>query len=225
MANYHEAAGSSPYAHAFVSYQSSADPTDAGTFELTNGLDNLSLARFWVTDERDHTLRTKSTVPMHFGLVIRIETSQKKRMRNDDIHALMREMVGMQRLQLLQNDRMMKRSKRSEDDTSITAPVRRGLLSLQNEFDHIADPEDIIRHRRDDDDFEEGDTTEDNTKTYRDFLLERFERTRDSPYYATTDTAVNDRGQDTPPGDRQQQNQRQEEGGQQEEAELGENAA
>lgn len=163
MSNYHEADQSSPYSHAFVTYEKNADPENAGTFELANGLDNLSLARFWVTDERDHVLRTKSSVPMHLGIVIRVETAMKKRKRADDTHALMREMVGMQRLQILQTDR----KERNKEGV-------RGLMSLQNEFDDVDDREDVERHT---------DDADVRLPDYRKFLREQFRRTREGPYY------------------------------------------
>lgn len=169
MSNYHEADGSSPYSHAFVSYEKNADPENAGTFELANGLDNLSLARFWVTDERDHVLRTKSTIPIHLGLVIRVETAIKKRKRTDDTHALLREMVGMQRLQIVQADKV-------QNNTTGT----RGLLTLQNEFDDVEDREDVERHAADDADAR--------LPQYRKFLMEQFRRTREGPYYPSLKT-------------------------------------
>lgn len=172
MPNYHEATDDS-YAHAFVSYERGADPETAGTFELTNGLDNMNMARFWITDERDHTLRTKSNVPVHIGLILRVETAVRKRKRNDDMYALMRELVGMQRLQVIQNER-------NSRERSMAV---RGLIDMQHEFERTNDASDII-------DIEGGEEEEDryyygSSKTYRDFVRE-YRKRREGPFYLDT---------------------------------------
>lgn len=115
MDYYQEGVPNTQYVFSRVSYKE-PHPDHIGRFKLSDGLESLSFVRFWITDEGDRLLETLPNTPVYITLTLTAETAVRKRKYNEDLTKNVRELVGLNRLLLVQNEKLRRREGSGSED-------------------------------------------------------------------------------------------------------------